>query len=243
MKLFSKKPKITFSCSPNYFTAFELYKPKYAVEFSPPWLKHVPAIFHEEDKNGIKVPGSSIKRCPGLMWTLTSGFIMPLWTDIALTINPDGSWAYQCADRTTALSIHSRQQIPNFYEKYTHLKIESPWAISCNKEIKFYWTNPYYYYNEPTKYVLAHGMMEYKYNHSSNINLFFPIEKQSYSIMLKAGNPLVHMIDTSFTDFEIEYELLKDKLEFFSKYNYDSITHFVGDYFKRKKILNKGTDV
>jgi hypothetical protein len=129
--------------------------------------------------------------------------------------------------------------MPGFYNGYAHLKIVSPWAVKCDIETKFYWTTPYYFYNNPTKYILAHGMMEYKYNHSSNINLFFPIEHEPYSFMFNAGDPLVHMIDTAFTEFHVQYELLQNNLEFYKKYNYDSSTHFVGDYFKRKKLLGK----
>ena len=239
MKFLNRKPKLLFSCKPDFYSAFELYKPTYAAEFSPPWLKQVPALYDKQDENGITIPGASIKRCPGLQWTLTSGFMLPLWTDIALTINPNGTYGFQCADNKTWLTSHPHEQMPGFFPGYTHIKIISPWSIRCSEAIKFYWTNPYYYYNRPTKFIIAHGMMEYKYNHSSNINLFFPLENEPYKFMIKAGEPMVHMIDTNFTEFDVEYELLKDNLEYYAKNNNDSVTSYVGDYFKRRKKLMK----
>jgi len=237
MDFFKKKLKLTFSCSPDYYTAFELYKPTYAAEFSPPWLKNIPALIHEKDERGVVIPRASIKRCAGLQWTLTNGFILPLWTDICLVINPDGTFGYQCADLKTSILSHPSTQIPGFYNGYTNLKIISPWAIKSSHEVKFYWTSPYYYYDLPTKYVLAPGIMEYKFNHSTNINLFLPVQDKPYQFMLNAGDPIVHMIDTNFTKFDVTYELLKDPLEFYSKYNFNSDTSFVGQYFKRRKKL------
>ena len=50
--------------------------------------------------------------------------------------------------------------------------------------------------------------------------------------MIKAGEPMVHMIDTNFTEFDVEYELLNDNLEYYAKNN----TNNNANNNKKKKL-------
>jgi hypothetical protein len=227
-----KKPKLVIDCFTDRPDVFNFSKIDYAHKFYPDWWKQTPKSYV---KSFYEIP--TIKKCTGIIDTYKYGAIVPLWCDLALYVkNKEYQW--QFSDFKTKQSIHPSKQWDKFTNptNYGHLKIGSPWHINCKNDTKFYWTFPFWNNTIDIPYQVMPGMLEFKYNHSININIMINLQKD-FIHNIKVLTPMAHMIPLSDKKLVIKHHLISEtELNNLSNTN---ISTFTNRYQTHKNNMDK----
>lgn len=233
----SEKITLKIYTHPNIFTK-NILKPDFSYKFAPSWFKNLSPSIMVEEPSGIKVDRSTVKSCPGIKNTFTSGIIIPLWTDIIIFVDPQkGIFDYKCADTITNIYHHPPKLYPGFHENYINIKIESPHKIVCSDETNFLFTGPLNREEIDSEIKTVSGILNFYEQCGTNINLFVPMKKQhqTYQYLLKAGSPIAQILPLSSKQIYVEHIKL-DVINFESKFVRSS-TKFAGSY-RFLKYLN-----
>jgi hypothetical protein len=161
-----------------------------ARERFPTWWKNTPSSSLNWDS---LLPDNTVKSCPGIIQILTAGFILPLWSDLALEYN-DESYRYQFSDKQTVLSEHRNEQAPGFCENFWKLKIHSPWLIST--PVKLLYTSPFYH-NTTSEYpfVMPPAIIPPQVGLcGTHMFIFAKKEKSLKRVLFKNNTPILHIL-------------------------------------------------
>jgi len=204
MFFFLKRPKVTIDCFIDDQTIFNLYPIQKSGNFIPEWYKKAPQSYKDDDNMATF---STMKLCPAIYNTLNTGIVIPMWTDFIYQGNENGL-KYLVADQKTKIECHSEKQW-EFYanqEKYCHIKIVNPWIIKTKEFIHFHWSYANYHYPFASNdFNIASGIIDYKYQISSHINLF---AKKIGRFDFKAGAPIIQLLPLSDKKIEIKNHLV-----------------------------------
>lgn len=207
-----KKKQLVLDCFTTNPSVYEFSKIQDAKHFIPDWWKETPKTLQHP---ATFFPKPTIKTCPGVIDLYKRGAIMPLWTDLAVEVGAKGESEYrwQFADTMSTAEVHPATQYNNYYHKYdyAHLKLNSPWLLRSNKEVYFAWTQPTYNMENLTEYVVLPGVCNHRYMSTSNINLFFIKKVETRTVMLDAGQPLVHLLPFSDENLTVVTHLITDE--------------------------------
>jgi len=228
-----KKPKLVIDCFTDRPDVFNFSKIDYAHKFYPEWWKQTPKSFMN---TFYKM--STIKKCRGLIDTYKYGAMVPLWSDLAITVK-NKQYQWQFSDFKTLGNIHSPEQWNTYIDptNYGHLKINSPWYINCKRDTKFYWTIPFWNHAIDIPYHVMPGMLDFKYNHNVHINIMVNLQKD-FMHTIKAYTPMAHMIPVSDKELVIKHHLVSNE-EFNNLFDGNITTTFRNRYQTHKNNVNK----
>lgn len=208
-----KNKVIKFHAQDEYTQRVKL-KPEPASKFIPNWYKDMP-IFSGEKFDLNPAATVTAKRCAPLLDTLTTGYIMPLWSDIFVTQNEYGPYIKWATRNNVADAWPSSQSstydIPNGYSdvvfKYLHgWNIETPPGYSCLI------THPFGYNNLPIKSIT--GVVDTDIL-KTEINVPFII-KENFEGTVEKGTPMFQIIPFKRENWQSEYDTLNDGEHFFN---------------------------
>jgi hypothetical protein len=234
MIFFFKKQKLVVDCFTYRQDIYKHNPIDYASKFYPSWWKNTPSSF----KNDF-YEASTIKKCSGIIDTYQKGFMIPLWNDFAFKVeNKKIFWTH--ADHESQCEAHDHRQWQTYADinKYSNLKIISPWLMKCKNDINFYFTKPFWNHPLNTPYHILSGVSNMKYNHGTNILLMIDNHKD-YDCTMEAGTPIVHIVP--FTEKKL---IIKNHLIDISEFEkMDSerwkLKKFVGAYLKSVSNIKK----
>jgi hypothetical protein len=156
------------------------------------------------DKNLYPDDVLPTSNCPGIRKVASAGFIITAPADFEITTNGDGvsfSWTepmiFNKGYPGTESYINSHispQVLPTLNNEDTTLKsivkIETPWRIDTSDDIVFL-QMPVSYNNE-SRFEAAVGIMDPKYSHTINVQIYWKI--LNGKTLIKAGTPLCQYI-------------------------------------------------
>ena len=233
MFFFKKKPLIFTSIISEEDNAILEYAPIIpAQKLIPDWWKNVPPGVFDWD---IMKSSNTVKSCTGIINTIRSGLILPLWCDAA--IKTDGSgWQFQYSDKRSVASPHPNSQAPGLYNDYFIIKLDSPWIIKCSEDnIKLHYSQPFYHFTSPTPYLIPPGIVSPSRKvYSTNIFMF--VKKTESKLILEFNTPLIQILPLS--DRKIQYKTeMVSLMEFERHSNIGSYTSvFFSKGLKRKNV-------
>lgn len=237
--IFKKKSVLTFHLDKDIDNAWH-YKPNIAIKFMPRWFKTIKDQYFLENDNQIRLPTSTVKKCPSVVKFLSyKGFILPLWSDLILRVS-DNNVSYQFADKHSQIHFHDKDQHGNFLPNHIHCKIISPWYGISNTLINYLYMDPFMFLEEKTMLVYPNGITNFYYQHNINIPFFIPLaeKNQSYEIFLEAGDPILFCLQLNDLQVNYDYQLVYDK-KTFSIQNKFFLNKFVNIYAEFKKIKHE----
>lgn len=242
---FSFKPKtIVIDCFTTDSMIYELYPIKKSVYFYPDWWKNLPKTVNQKSalnaKEFLVTPAGTMKYCDGFINLFNSGFIIPLWSDVAIKSSLNGiSYRFSTANEESKIITHPQHQHGKLYfEEYNHGKIECPWYVREKTGVKFHFIQPMWnqiqYLNDI--HILP-GTVDYKHNHRCHINALFA--KNSKNILLSAGTPIAQILPLSENKIEIKNHIVSQE-EYLNLSRCKLNQHaFVASSLKAKKIVEK----
>ena len=231
---FLKKP-ITLNCYTNRADVFNFAPIKKAGFYIPQWWKDLPAQHFD---NGHLF--GTMKGCPGFTDLYSKGFIMPLWSDVQITVGAKntGHYHYQFSDKISVISTHPQVQRGSAFleQDYQHLKLESPWLFSCDENVSFLQIGAIWDDHTPETMSVLHGVQNFKYQYSTHINTIWRRKETPEISMLNFGQPITHFIPLTERKVVFKLHLVSDT----TIKNLRSIStrvSFVGKYKNTKKML------
>lgn len=234
MIFFFRKKKVILDCFTYNKASYELFKIDYARKFYPDWWKKLP-VATPHPKQPKDLTAGTMKGCAGIIDYYKSGFIIPLWTEAIIETGPIGSTYLRVAlsDPSADSEQHGASQrgeyLPN--TKFSHVKLNSPWLIEATDTTQFVMTKPIWNFDDPTEFIVPPGALNFYYQHSSNVNLFFKHKQQEHKIHLDPGIPIVHLIPQTEKRIEIRTHYLS-KNEWLQRHANSLRFSFVSSYTK-----------
>jgi hypothetical protein len=195
--------KIVLDCFTDSEITIKAAPVDFAIKHMPDWWKELSPSYMTNVN-----PAGTMKSCMGLVDFYKYSVAIPMWSDLAISIqNKQYQWAF--SDGLTNAQIHRLNvEATGFMpEGYGHLKMISPWIFSCKEDIKWIWSTPTYSLHEnPDIYILP-GVLNYRHQNSTNINMLFDIRKDK-KMLIKLGCPLVLITPMSDRKVEIVRHLI-----------------------------------
>ena len=195
-----KTPSITLSTFDPYL--LKNLPPIKGSAAIPDWFKETPGFNGDGSisDNFTPLRAPTLRRCPALNDFFLSGIVIPLWTDLEFYVDSKAKrieWRYSNNyDGIEMIQPHPPEQYPTIAHKYLHAKIISPWIADCTHDFKWYMTKPSYMTSEfeDQDVVFLDGVLNYKNNFTTNVNLFFPVRDSSYTVKFSANKPFQKLI-------------------------------------------------
>lgn len=181
--------------------------------FIPKWWKDTPNSGFNFDTFERH---NTVKGCLGIIGTFTTGYIQPLWSDLAILYD-DNDGKYQFSDYKSKAVIHGNNQIPNFHSDSYFLKLYSPWIFLSSKEIKYCHLDPFYLQQTVKPYIIPYGITD-TVNKIFNPNIFLMLRKNGRrnEIMIDYDTPMTQTIPITDRPIIFKVDLIskkhKDKL-------------------------------
>jgi hypothetical protein len=193
--IFKWKPKkITLDCFTFDAGVYEYAKIDKASKFIPKEAKRLGTKEHP-----------TLKTCNGFLDQMTTGFVLPCWSDYKIHALDDGNLDWIAASQVANIESHSREQMWNgFYEDYANVKLISPWFINDKSGIKFAWVPPMWN-NQPDNVKNMTGVIDFTYQNVTNVVLML---KKNTKLELEAGEPLAQMIPLTERKVELKHHLI-----------------------------------
>lgn len=223
-----KKSKIVVDVFTDNQNAYSLFPISYANENLPDWWKKI-------DK---KSEHNNIRNCIGIInYYNSNSLVLQMWSDLTLSYNKE-NFNYRFADRQSILLFHEQEMRGNVYAKDFHnFKLHSPWLFKEKTGVKFYFSKIFYNFQDPDTISMPPGIVDYKYQHATEIN--FLVRKPRYddtiNLKLYSGQPLVQIFPLSERKVKFKVHLV-DKKEM-SSMEMLSVCH-KNRYQRVKKIID-----
>ena len=233
---FFRRPKLVldmFTLHQNLIQSAPIEK---STKFFPEWWQKLP-------KNSVDMGGTfpigTMKFCKGFLDYYRNSFTIPLWSDLAIIVNEDKQYSWQFADRVSIASQHPERQHEGFmpHTQYAQMKLVSPWYGRMKEKINWVWTSPAWNFIKPEQLIIPPGVVDFKYQCSTNINLFFSIEKPM-NLIIPFGQPMVHITPMTEKNVEIRRHLVsKEEIDRISSIQNEVV--FLNKYSTVSKNIEK----
>jgi hypothetical protein len=224
--IFKHKP-IHLDCFTHNTMAYNYGEIAPAINYVPKWWKSLP-VGNKEFK--------TMKGCAGFIDLYQKGFVVPLWSDLALTVHKDNlDWEF--ADRNTCITPHANIQAGQLFDDANciHIKIQSPWQFKCKEDIYWHFSQPIWNDLAGKNYCVPSGVIEFKYQYSVNINVL--VRKNIGTFTIPHNHPMAHIIPLSERPLKIHNHLIG--FEEFNNIGGTSEVVFNNRYYKLKKIAQE----
>lgn len=236
-----KKKKIVVDSFTSSKLVHDLFPISPTKKHIPEWWRRLPSSYPLENKNTLKDTALTIKKCPGVVDLFTTGFVLPLWTDLIVAINAVDDtvrldWEFAARDPAWFISLNEYQQFAGaFNGQLVQAKITVPWFVKEKTGVKFALTQPTWFFEKPNDVVIPPGILDFKYQNNINVNFF--IDRNLSRLQLKAGQPLAHFIPLTDESVEVKTHLVSDE-EYKKLYQYAQPFQFTLSHVTRKNIIN-----
>lgn len=221
----------------NYKHFLEYHPPVKANKILPQWYKKLNLGEVKESYFSYidgRETGLTAKNCPAIQDIVSTGFIIPLWSDFGFDTfevksgdisETRESWYFTAPDAVKEelgqhLSYHDNYQIGDM-DIGTEagggkvLKITLPYRFKLPKGYSIMYTDPFYHFRRDIR--CLSGIVEA--DKWGSITFPFSIEKEKFFI--KAGTPLVHCFvykrNTSNFDLNIRYDITEEEEDHVAK--------------------------
>jgi hypothetical protein len=217
---FFKKKKIVVDCFTAIDTPNFKYHPDHAHKFIPQWWKDLPKTTLLDKNNLIGQFTPTLKTCPGFVdYFNNPGIMIPCWNELSIkTLQNNVTVHYAPTGLEYDINFHHPDERGDFlnHNKYQHFKIVSPWHFQCKEDIKFMLVQPTWGFKNPEDFIIPPSVVEFKYQHGSNINFFVRRRQELHSYQISLGTPLYHIVPLS--EREIELKIHYDSRDYIDKH-------------------------
>jgi hypothetical protein len=220
-----------YTYEPNHFELFKLRK---ATKDYPEWFKKLPSEYYKD--GFIPAPVPTAKRCPAIIDYFKKSMVIPSQFDVYLKAdhNNDSGWLTPTQETATMIKTFNTKQKIGF--NIPHVKIDTSWICVEETGINFMLVDAYYNnFNEPWR--IIPGILDFKYQHSLNINVAY--NRQDDPIFIPVDTPLSFMIPLTEKDVKYEHYLVSNDEWKQIKRKSETKNTFLSKYVKYKKLKQR----
>lgn len=216
--MFNKSPKIEFFSTIKYLNDIEECRPKPLSNFLPEWWSN----------KRIDPDLKTAKDCPSFPQLFKNSYIIPMWSDLEISISKQGVVTRFSDDQFKCESHSSGQFLdfaPDNVKKSTSivLKPDCPWGIITSPGYSIYQTSSFYHFNE--NFSIFPGVINTDKWHEVNQQMLLTSDEKKF--IIKRGEPFAMYIPFKREKFSYEsrtgtekdiYLLNKARMEVFTKF-------------------------
>lgn len=167
-------------------------EPSEASKFIPSYFRSLPSYVSGD------LTSATAKKCIPFLEAVSAGFIIPLCTDVMITVK-DGDICWHTPDKSPISNIietHTYDQIENYplasepYGKMP-LKFVNPWVIKTPKSVSCLFTPCLNHFEN--RFLTVSGIVDTD-NYYNSVNFPFIWTGGEGQFLLEKGTPLVHVI-------------------------------------------------
>ena len=221
--MFKKKP-VVIDCYTYDRSAFTFFKPDKGIKFLPNWWKKLPSDLPNAMVN--------MRGCAGIIDYYKKGIVIPAWSYFNINIkDKQVNWT----SNSGIVEFHAPLQRGTFAADHVQCKLLSPWVFVCEEEIDFLFNIPIWSFEDTEKVVNLQGIINFKYQNATNVNLLLKDSDEGYDFFIKEGTPVAILHPLTDREIVLKYHHV-DKETFESKISvrYPSRRF---DYLNAKKVL------
>ena len=131
---------------------FEHAKIESGAKYIPDWFKSLaPKIISKEVDGGVFY---TMKTCPGFVTLFKKSFMIPLWSDINISLGEIGSneASFKAPNPDVTMETHHPAQYDGFAGgEWQQIKFDCPWSVKSSKPLNFCFLEPIWNNIEETK--------------------------------------------------------------------------------------------
>jgi hypothetical protein len=199
--IFIFKPKtIHLDCFTSNNMAYKTVPISPAYKYVPDWWKQIPKDF----------PEMTMRHCAGFIDLYKRGFILPMWSDVSVDID-DNFYSWKYADRFSEANVHAAYQAGELFSlsNTQHMKFVSPWLFVCKEEIYWHFSQPVWNDLVGKDYCIPTGIVEYKNQHTTDINILFRKPKKDF--VIPYNHPMAHIVPLSDRPVKLHNHLITEE--------------------------------
>ena len=210
----------------------ELYPPKPANKFLPDWYKKQKVLKRFDIYNTNYTLDA--KRCPAIVQELTTGIVIPSWSDFYIWKNKKGVF-WECLlgdfngdlNNFTWIESQSEKQITgmglNSIANFGIFKLISPYYFKTTKGYGLKFKDPFYHHRNDVRLLPGYVETDIWYETNFPFEFLTNIDKiDEFKIMIKAGDPLL-IIEPYSKNLEINLKLNNYDEQFYKDQKKNSI--------------------
>lgn len=192
---FIKKSEVIVDCFTHYQSALEYTPVDYGIMFYPEWWKKTENSYLNERGN-IR---STIKNCIGFIDYYKNSLVIPSWFEMELSVYEQGNekwWTYEGSNQfVNTDDTHNRKSFEGFaLENGNNIKFTSPWGLKTKENIQWVWSQPTWSLRAHlSSFTILPAVVDFKYQHSTNVNLFVINEDKFKKTTIAPNTPLVSL--------------------------------------------------
>jgi hypothetical protein len=228
-----KKSKITLDCFIANNHIAKLFPICPTIKKLPDWWKSMPKSARIEN---FPVEMSTIKRCPGFKDLFSNSLCIPAWSEYTLYQDPTYGFSHTAPNSQAAGNQHKENQMTGAFPEYQHYKLISPWFLKEDQGVYFSMVQAGWHMKDPCEFHIPSGCLEFKYQHSTHINLISPKKETLKQYNIRAGSPLVYLIPLTDKEIKLNIQVI-DENEINKLRTYHHSFH--NSYEITKKILKE----
>jgi hypothetical protein len=171
------------------------YTPRPASKNIPEWFKKTKPYLNENNTQGVNVnlqPEESIKKCVPVLDALSSGYIIPTYTDLWIKKDENGNIIYATAGDIN-IEFHPIIQAP-YHPKMNHHpypKWNNPWSIKTPKGYSCLFIPPVHGGNK--YFTILEGVVDTDI-YTAPVLFPFVLNDTNFEGLIPAGTPMVQVI-------------------------------------------------
>ena len=221
-------------------SAFEWAKPALAEEFYPSWWKQLPRHREMRPDDGPARPMPNMRGCAGFIDLYQHGFIVPMWSDLAVVIEPK-QYKWQFADEVSNAVVHAADQAGSFLESQDmrSLKLITPWVAATKESVYWQIVQPLWSQGFQTDWVVPPAAVNFKNIGNMNVNMLVRGAGSPKDFTIPFTTPMVHYVPMSEKPVKLKYHLVTEE-EFKLIHEKDRPLAFEYSYFKKLKAKKIG---
>lgn len=229
--IFFKPKTVTLDCFTTNNSLAELFPISTMSEHIPSWWK---SMKNEVPISSFPIGMGTIKRCPGFTGLFKKGICIPAWSEYRLYQDPIHGFSHIGPNSMADGNQHQETQYA--FENYQHFKLISPWLIKEKTGVNFAMVQASWHNNSPCDIHVPTGMLEFKYQHSTHINLLAPKPENVKEYSISAGQPLAYLIPMTEKNVNVKVHVVSNE-EWSKLRTYHHSFH--SSYEITKKILKE----
>ena len=206
-----KKKEVVLDCFTACHSAYEYAKPDFAYKFLPEWFVKLPK---EASQQGKKIP--TAKNCHAIKRLYTANTIiipMPYLCvlEIGPSNNPYYNWKITSRAENSKITSHSPVQYDGLTDKdYQNIKFASPWKLKTNRFVEFFWADPVWNRSNLLDYTAVPGILNFKYQHTAEVNMFVRYEAEARTLDFTIGDPMAIMVPLTECNIKIKHHIVDE---------------------------------
>jgi len=202
-----KRKEITLDCFTYIPAVYEFSKPDFSYKFFPEWFLKLPKMVDGDRR------APSLKGCKAFKDLYCKNTItIPSSFEFQMKIFPNKTFEWSmfgATENTPRVIPHPTAQMSGMYDPdfYQHLKIPTAWYLRTNKFINFVWLDHTWNKKESLDYCVLPGVVDYRYQPDTLINILFKYKPEEYSITIPFAEPVSMIVPMEDCLIKIKHHL------------------------------------